>query len=241
MASFSAVINNVKSFPRNLLNSINSLPPRKRIVSLIGLSIFILLILFIIGYAIYLKATENQIVNYATLTYLDESNVPQTIISNPATINILDNTTSGNVNISYQLQGIDAGGGESASLKFNVFQLKTKDVVIPEQTGTGSSTGTASFTTTMANGNYDFCLKATSYLTKCLTEVNYNSSTPLALNFNELLCGDLNESDMVELFDFGYMASKWHTNDIIANIDKQGSVNIFDYGLLIPNWGKKGD
>ena len=240
MASLSAVIINVKSFPRRLMDTINAMPKRKRIVTIIGLIIFILLILFIIGYAIYLKATGNQIVNYATFTYNDESNIPRTIISNPVTIDILEAPT-GNINITYYLQGIDPGVSESAILKFDVFQVGTKTAVIPEQTGSGSSTGTVSFPATLSNGNYDFCLKATSYLTKCLTNISYNSSTsPLALDFGKLLAGDFNDSNKVEAIDFSMLASHWMGSDPLYDLDRNTEVNSFDFVIFKTNWGKVG-
>ena len=240
MSSLSAVIIGIKSFPRRLMDTVNAMPKRKRIATIIGLIIFILLILFIIGYAIYLKATGNQIVNYATFTYTDESNIPRTIISNPVTIDILE-TPSGNVNLTYQLQGVKITADQSDTLTLNVYQPGTTTAVINQVSLDGNAQGSASAQISINNGTYDFVLKGSKSLSNRLSNIFYNSSTsPLNLSFDILRQGDFNNNSKVETQDFSMLKTHWFQNYPDVDLNKDGSINSGDFAILVSNFGKVG-
>lgn len=56
----------------------------------------------------------------------------------------------------------------------------------------------------------------------------------------ELLAGDVNNDDAINIFDLTYMAGKMNQNDSQADLNQDGLVNIFDLVLAASNYNKQG-
>ncbi len=51
-----------------------------------------------------------------------------------------------------------------------------------------------------------------------------------------LICGDLNNDNLINLLDYGMLRYYWLTTAAAADINHDGVVNLFDYGILRANW-----
>jgi hypothetical protein len=50
------------------------------------------------------------------------------------------------------------------------------------------------------------------------------------------LWGDLNEDDLVDIFDVGTISDKWFTSGPLGDANGDGTVNIFDIGVISDHW-----
>ena len=48
---------------------------------------------------------------------------------------------------------------------------------------------------------------------------------------------DINNDNVVNIFDLSTLLSKWNTNDTISDLNHDGTVNIFDLSTLLSKWG----
>ena len=56
------------------------------------------------------------------------------------------------------------------------------------------------------------------------------------------LAGNLQDADnVINELDWGMMANKWHSADVVADINQDGDVNTLDWHYLNKNWGQVGD
>jgi hypothetical protein len=55
-----------------------------------------------------------------------------------------------------------------------------------------------------------------------------------------LLGGDVTGDDKVDLFDLSYIASHYEGNDVVADLNNDGVVNLFDMVVAATNYGKQG-
>lgn len=93
----------------------------------------------------------------------------------------------------------------------------------------------------LSSGAYDVWGKVGTHLAKRINSWSYAADTFSSLDFGLLLAGDLNNDNTVGQADYDYMQSVWRTSDPVADIDRDGWVLIYDYSILISNWGVAGD
>ena len=58
---------------------------------------------------------------------------------------------------------------------------------------------------------------------------------------DELIAGDLDGNNVVDLGDFSMLATAWSTSNPAADLDGNGWVDLDDYFLLAQHWGAQGD
>jgi len=69
----------------------------------------------------------------------------------------------------------------------------------------------------------------------------------VAIPVNELLAGDSDDNNAVNIFDFGIISGTFGLNstqvgyDSRADFDDNNSINIFDFGLFSGNFGITGE
>jgi C1A family cysteine protease len=128
-------------------------------------------------------------------------------------------------------------------------------VVVSEQ-GTGTAIHTCAVTTNSAGGfsfafggsvgTYDIGVKGPHTLSRLEEGVEMGSGIA-NVNFGTLLEGDCDNSDMVNIYDFGILADAFGALpasgnwDQRADLDSSGAVNIYDFGLLADNFGLLGE
>jgi hypothetical protein len=70
--------------------------------------------------------------------------------------------------------------------------------------------------------------------------VQFDQSGQAEVNF-QLLGGDLNGSNSVNIQDYAVLRAHWQTDHAVADINGDGMVQLLDYTLLRTNWFKVGD
>lgn len=71
-----------------------------------------------------------------------------------------------------------------------------------------------------------------------LTSLTY-AQNPVSGPVNPLKPGDLDGDNGVDIFDYNILLTDFgKTGSIPADIDKSGKVDIFDYNILLTNFGK---
>ena len=70
--------------------------------------------------------------------------------------------------------------------------------------------------------------------------VNFGQSGQAEVNF-QLLSGDLNGSNSVNIQDYAVLRAHWQTDHGVADINGDGMVQLLDYTLLRTNWFRIGD
>lgn len=90
-------------------------------------------------------------------------------------------------------------------------------------------------------GTYEVRAKAPTHLARRITGWTFDPSDPAVIDFGRLLAGDLVNDNFVDQADFEYMSWVWRTDDPIADINRDGLVNVLDFSLLNANWHVSGD
>lgn len=70
--------------------------------------------------------------------------------------------------------------------------------------------------------------------------VSFDSENQAVNNFN-LLGGDMNNSNSVNIFDYSTLKVNWYTTNAVADINGDGQVQLLDYSIMKSNWFKTGD
>ena len=107
----------------------------------------------------------------------------------------------------------------------------------------GSGNGVASYTlNNVPSGTINVSAKTAWNLRKKLTAA-FTGGQGIA-NFtgaSVLPAGDINDSNLVDIFDYFKLAAAWYHADSSADIDGSGLVNLDDYFLLANRWYQAGD
>jgi hypothetical protein len=100
------------------------------------------------------------------------------------------------------------------------------------------------------DGNqYDLTLKAPGYLRSRIKSLTFPDHFSGVLDFKMLVGGDVNPlyedgtygDNKINMLDLSYFGGKFGTNDSRADINYDGTVNIFDLTLVGQNYEKEGD
>jgi len=67
-----------------------------------------------------------------------------------------------------------------------------------------------------------------------------NGATVTNLGRITLMAGDVNNDNVINIFDLAYLATRLYTADTLADLNKDGQVNIFDLSLAASNYQKNG-
>lgn len=67
---------------------------------------------------------------------------------------------------------------------------------------------------------------------------SYTDKTFLTLASGEKITGDINKDNKIDIFDFNLIMVNWGNSptNLAADLDKNGKVDIFDFNLLMVNW-----
>ena len=179
----------------------------------------------------------NHAGNYTVLVTMLGSSV----LSEPATLTLVDQTANGLVQMEFYagltghgignrlvvLKGTDATNGPLATWLLSL----------------NFTNGTAGFTLAHAPlGLAHLSAKTGGYLRKRVA-VTFTNGVASA-NFtgaDELIAGDLDGNNVVDLGDFSMLATAWSTSNPAADLDGNGWVDLDDYFLLAQHWGAQGD
>ena len=90
-------------------------------------------------------------------------------------------------------------------------------------------------------GNYDILIKSSNYLNKKMLNKALSSNATIA--FDILKAGDINNvpDNKVNSLDWSVMSSVWNTNNVTADINKDGIVNTADFSFISQNLNQVGD
>jgi len=196
-----------------------------------------------------LKTASPSTVNFTfTLGQTNDSNV---VVENGSDIlatatggqyTIVPATSTVNLNITLQGRILPSGSTNYTTSLTSLIAYATGTTTNPTLTKTDVSTdmtGKSTFTiTSLPSGNYDFKLKAKTFLTKTLT--NIPSANPQNLTYTDLRGGDLNNDDIINTIDYASLNAKWGQSDPIADINQDGIVNSIDFALMNSNWFAQG-
>lgn len=91
-----------------------------------------------------------------------------------------------------------------------------------------------------AGNSYNLVMKVPYCLAK---KIAVNSWPPAGvLDFGVFLAGNLDAKDnIINSLDWSYMSSKWRTNDVVADLNRDGAVNTVDWSILSKNWFQEGE
>jgi hypothetical protein len=79
---------------------------------------------------------------------------------------------------------------------------------------------------------FDLKLDSTGYLIKKIASRTLTDTSALPA----LFAGDLDESGIINTFDYNIVKTNWLTSNTTADINRDGVVNSFDYSYLKKNW-----
>ncbi|MBL8048454.1 MAG: hypothetical protein JNJ45_07205 [Chthonomonas sp.] len=163
------------------------------------------------------------------------------------------------------------GGGTSSTINFNVVRtilgqsvvLQDHVVagfqpVVVEVRNVGSSTplqtfnpilsgGAYSFQLDIAPGNYDVAVKGATWLRKVTSPVNFSGAQNITATAVNLINGDVNDSNLVDIADYSLLASAFDSTPSDGNwlvgADLNGDliVDIADYSILANSFDLVGD
>lgn len=109
------------------------------------------------------------------------------------------------------------------------YQVFRNNVSIATVTGTSfNDTGLTHDTT------YQYTVKAYD------TSGNASAAAALSASTLPLKIGDLNEDNVINVYDLSILLSAWNTTGtgLVADLNHDNTVNIFDLSILLSNWGK---
>ncbi len=98
------------------------------------------------------------------------------------------------------------------------------------------------FTMALDAGTYDIWVKEEHSLGRRIDSVVATAGAIIERDFGELLVGDANDDNLVDIDDFGiWKATFGSTTTLRADFDLDGVVDIDDFGWIKKNFGKVGD
>jgi len=131
----------------------------------------------------------------------------------------------------------------SATAEVQLDFYRPSDPVTPWYTRSVSldGNGQAASALHVLYGTYNVRAKDSTHLARRLTGWSYAFGAPAVLDFGTLLAGDVNDDNVVNGADAGYLWLRWVTNDPLADINRDGVVDGLDLTLLNANLGTAGD
>jgi hypothetical protein len=108
----------------------------------------------------------------------------------------------------------------------------------------GGATGTY-FLTDVPAGTTGLSAKTAWHLRTKLTGLSLDGDGQLTgadfTGTEELLGGDLDDSNAVNILDYSILSANWVGGNPVADIDGDGGVNTGDYDIMVGNWFQIGD
>ena len=145
------------------------------------------------------------------------------------------------LDITVSLQGRTDYSDDYSIIIYNVNDLATP---IYNEIHTADTLGNIILNNEITEGNYKLLVKHPMYLQR-LTNVNLTSNQSATVP--ELLAGDVNNDNNVNIFDLGIFGGTYNLSngdenyDSRGDFDKNNTVNIFDLSLLAGNYSLTGD
>ena len=88
---------------------------------------------------------------------------------------------------------------------------------------------------------YDILIKVPYFLSKKITNKLLDDEIDFEKQGIELICGDLNQDNIINSLDYATMKGKWQEQDSISDINEDNIVNAVDFSWLNRNWLVSGD
>ncbi|MBM2820848.1 MAG: serine protease, subtilase family [Candidatus Berkelbacteria bacterium] len=142
-----------------------------------------------------------------------------------------------NLNISLKLQSRNDHSTTGANLKIYPAGSITP-ILESGNLSTDSSGKTSGANATLWLGNYDLKIKAPNFLSQTIK--NKALSDGILLDFGILKGGDIDNNNIINSIDFSKQISKWSQSDPLTDINKDGTTNSLDFGILNSNWFVQG-
>ncbi|WP_158635183.1 malectin domain-containing carbohydrate-binding protein [Formosa maritima] len=145
------------------------------------------------------------------------------------------------IDLQVSLQGRSDYSGAYSVILYDVNDLLTPAYSLTE---TSNNAGQITLSTTVSQSQYKILVKHPMYLQRVLT-VNLTSNASETIT--ELLAGDVNNDNTINIFDFGILSGTFGLNsgdigfDPSADFDHNQNINIFDFGLLSGNFSLNGE
>ena len=179
----------------------------------------------------------NHAANYQVLvTMLDNS-----VLSDPATLTVIDQTVNGFVQMEFYA-GL-TGGGIGNRLVVLKGTDATNGPLATWNLPLNFTNGTASFTLAHAPLGLAHLSAKTAWHLRTRLPVSFTNGVA-AVSFTSataLRVGDLDGSNTVNLGDYFILAGAWYTANPTADLDGSGWVDLDDYFLLSHHWLSEGD
>lgn len=229
-----------------LFRYLEKLPLRQKI--LVGIAgLLVLAGIGILVWGIYTgkikpQAASLQISNTASVTYQDPLGGSYSAQSNTVLVEVVTGGVA--VNTKITLQG--KTGSSTSNISIKVYSAGTTTLVFEKSDISTDSSGQGSFNIdNLVSGNYDFVLKAPNFLSVKKTNVAVTGSA--TIDFGEMLTGDINNDNMVNILDYSALMTTWRKQagdvgyNAAADLKQDNQINILDYSMMVTNWRKQGE
>ncbi|XOA43171.1 MAG: hypothetical protein ACKKMO_01710 [Candidatus Nealsonbacteria bacterium] len=134
-------------------------------------------------------------------------------------------------------------GDTTATITWQTNELSISWIVFGETTTYGEEAKTTTYTTSHSVTLNDLLPETTYHYQIKSKDVSgntgsYADKTFITLALGEAVTGDTNNDNKVDIFDFNLLMVNWGDapDNIAADLDGNGKVDIFDFNLLMVNW-----
>lgn len=92
----------------------------------------------------------------------------------------------------------------------------------------------------MPVGTFDIVIQPAGYLPRMFTQVSISSNQPtLDLSATKFIVGDLDDNRRIDIFDYNLLVGNFgKVNSTVGDLNRDSKVDIFDYNLLVTNFSQ---